>query len=38
VITRDVEADALALERGTQVEKSGWAAKFRALKRAAKSR
>ncbi len=38
VITRDVEADALALERAAQVEKPGWAAKFRALKRSAKSK
>jgi len=29
VITRDVPADALALERGTQVEKAGWATRFR---------
>ncbi|MDP3368263.1 MAG: bifunctional UDP-N-acetylglucosamine diphosphorylase/glucosamine-1-phosphate N-acetyltransferase GlmU, partial [Brevundimonas sp.] len=32
VITRDVAPDALALGRGTQVEKSGWAAGFRATK------
>ena len=41
VITRDVPADALALERGTQIEKAGWAARFRqvmgAKKAAAKS-
>lgn len=29
VITRDVPADALVLERGTQLEKPGWAARFR---------
>ena len=29
VITRDVEADALALERSEQVVRSGWAARFR---------
>jgi bifunctional UDP-N-acetylglucosamine pyrophosphorylase/glucosamine-1-phosphate N-acetyltransferase len=32
VITRPVAADALALERGQQVEKPGWAARFRAAK------
>ena len=32
-ITRDVAADALALGRGTQVEKPGWAAAFRNRKR-----
>jgi bifunctional UDP-N-acetylglucosamine pyrophosphorylase / glucosamine-1-phosphate N-acetyltransferase len=32
-ITRDVAADALALGRGRQVEKPGWAAAFRARKR-----
>jgi bifunctional UDP-N-acetylglucosamine pyrophosphorylase / glucosamine-1-phosphate N-acetyltransferase len=32
VITRDVAADALALERSPQVEKPGWAAAFRARK------
>jgi bifunctional UDP-N-acetylglucosamine pyrophosphorylase/glucosamine-1-phosphate N-acetyltransferase len=31
VITKDVSADALALERATQEERPGWAAKFRAL-------
>jgi bifunctional UDP-N-acetylglucosamine pyrophosphorylase/glucosamine-1-phosphate N-acetyltransferase len=36
VITRDVAPDALALARAPQVEKPGWAAAFRALKRAAK--
>jgi bifunctional UDP-N-acetylglucosamine pyrophosphorylase/glucosamine-1-phosphate N-acetyltransferase len=29
VITRDVEADALALERATQEARPGWAARFR---------
>ena len=29
VITKDVAADALALARGQQVEKPGWAARFR---------
>ena len=37
VITGDVPADALALARGQQVVKPGWAAKFRRLKRAAKA-
>jgi bifunctional UDP-N-acetylglucosamine pyrophosphorylase / glucosamine-1-phosphate N-acetyltransferase len=32
VITQDVEPDALALGRGRQVQKSGWAAEFRAEK------
>ncbi len=32
VITRDVAADALGLERSQQVEKTGWAARFRAAK------
>jgi len=36
VITRDVAADALAVARGAQVEKAGWAARFRAEKQAAK--
>jgi bifunctional UDP-N-acetylglucosamine pyrophosphorylase/glucosamine-1-phosphate N-acetyltransferase len=39
VITRDVAADALAVARGTQEAKPGWAAKFRAVmiaKKAAK--
>ena len=31
VITRDVAADALALERGQQSLREGWAAKFRAM-------
>jgi bifunctional UDP-N-acetylglucosamine pyrophosphorylase/glucosamine-1-phosphate N-acetyltransferase len=34
VITDDVPADALALARGTQVAKPGWAARFRERKRA----
>jgi bifunctional UDP-N-acetylglucosamine pyrophosphorylase/glucosamine-1-phosphate N-acetyltransferase len=38
VITRDVAGDALALARGPQVEKPGWAAKFRAMKLAAKAK
>ncbi|MDB5416777.1 MAG: glmU, partial [Phenylobacterium sp.] len=32
VITRDVAPDALALERGVQTEKPGWAARFRKRK------
>ncbi len=36
-ITRDVAADALALGRGTQVEKPGWAAAFRDRKRREKA-
>lgn len=36
VITRDVAPDALALERGIQTEKPGWAARFRAMKIARK--
>jgi bifunctional UDP-N-acetylglucosamine pyrophosphorylase/glucosamine-1-phosphate N-acetyltransferase len=32
VITADVEADALAIARGTQMQKRGWAAAFRASK------
>ena len=32
VITKDVSADALAVARGAQVEKTGWAAAFRARK------
>lgn len=31
VITKNVSADALALERSTQVERPGWAAKFRTM-------
>jgi bifunctional UDP-N-acetylglucosamine pyrophosphorylase/glucosamine-1-phosphate N-acetyltransferase len=38
VITADVSPDALALERGPQVEKPGWAAAFRARKIAARAR
>ena len=37
VITQDVAADALALERGTQVEKLGWAARFRQVMGAKKA-
>jgi bifunctional UDP-N-acetylglucosamine pyrophosphorylase/glucosamine-1-phosphate N-acetyltransferase len=37
VVTRNVSADALALERSAQVEKPGWAARFRALKIASKA-
>jgi bifunctional UDP-N-acetylglucosamine pyrophosphorylase/glucosamine-1-phosphate N-acetyltransferase len=33
VITRDVAADALAIARGTQVEKAGWAKAFRERKK-----
>ena len=33
VITEDVSPDALALARGRQVEKPGWAARFRELKK-----
>ncbi|MFA7264585.1 MAG: bifunctional UDP-N-acetylglucosamine diphosphorylase/glucosamine-1-phosphate N-acetyltransferase GlmU [Caulobacter sp.] len=36
VITKDVAPDALALERGVQTEKPGWAARFRAMKLARK--
>ncbi|HEX4179375.1 MAG TPA: bifunctional UDP-N-acetylglucosamine diphosphorylase/glucosamine-1-phosphate N-acetyltransferase GlmU [Caulobacteraceae bacterium] len=36
VITRDVAPDALALGRGRQTEKPGWAAAFRAMKIAAR--
>ena len=38
VITRDVAADALALERAEQEERPGWAAKFRALMQKRKAR
>jgi bifunctional UDP-N-acetylglucosamine pyrophosphorylase/glucosamine-1-phosphate N-acetyltransferase len=31
VISKDVEPDALALERSTQESRPGWAARFRAL-------
>jgi bifunctional UDP-N-acetylglucosamine pyrophosphorylase/glucosamine-1-phosphate N-acetyltransferase len=37
VITDDVPADALALARGQQVVKAGWAARFRERKRAEKA-
>jgi bifunctional UDP-N-acetylglucosamine pyrophosphorylase/glucosamine-1-phosphate N-acetyltransferase len=36
VITRDVPADALGLERAEQKEKQGWAAKFRSRRKAEK--
>jgi bifunctional UDP-N-acetylglucosamine pyrophosphorylase/glucosamine-1-phosphate N-acetyltransferase len=36
VITRDVEADALSVARGSQTDKPGWAAKFRAAREAFK--
>jgi len=36
VIVRDVAPDALAVARGAQVEKPGWAARFRAIKLAAR--
>jgi bifunctional UDP-N-acetylglucosamine pyrophosphorylase/glucosamine-1-phosphate N-acetyltransferase len=36
VITKDVPADALVLERNEQMEKPGWAARFRAMKAAKK--
>lgn len=32
VITRDVEADALAIGRGVQVDRAGWAMQFRTIK------
>jgi bifunctional UDP-N-acetylglucosamine pyrophosphorylase/glucosamine-1-phosphate N-acetyltransferase len=38
VITKDVAPDALGLARGPQVEKPGWAARFRAMKLAAKAK
>jgi len=38
VITKDVPADALAIGRGRQVDKPGWAADFRAAKKKAKSK
>lgn len=37
VITQDVQAGALAVARGAQAETAGWAAKFRARKKAEKS-
>jgi len=36
VITKDVPADALAVARGTQIERRGWAAAFRASKQGKK--
>jgi bifunctional UDP-N-acetylglucosamine pyrophosphorylase/glucosamine-1-phosphate N-acetyltransferase len=36
VITKSVDADALGLERSVQLEKPGWAARFRAMKLARK--
>ena len=38
VITQDVPADALALGRGRQAIKEGWAAEFRKKAKAAKHR
>lgn len=38
VITRDVAPDALALERSPQIEKPGWAARFRAERQALKDK
>jgi bifunctional UDP-N-acetylglucosamine pyrophosphorylase/glucosamine-1-phosphate N-acetyltransferase len=38
VITHDVSPDALALARGRQVEKPGWAEQFRLMKRKQKAR
>ncbi len=38
VITRDVASDALAITRPTQVEKAGWAARFRAMMKARKDK
>jgi bifunctional UDP-N-acetylglucosamine pyrophosphorylase/glucosamine-1-phosphate N-acetyltransferase len=38
VITKDVAADALALERAPQTEKPGWAARFRQMKLGRKSK
>ena len=38
VITRGVPDDALSLERSAQVDKPGWAARFRAMKLAARGR
>jgi bifunctional UDP-N-acetylglucosamine pyrophosphorylase/glucosamine-1-phosphate N-acetyltransferase len=37
VITKDVAADALAVERGSQIERAGWAARFREKKQAART-
>jgi bifunctional UDP-N-acetylglucosamine pyrophosphorylase / glucosamine-1-phosphate N-acetyltransferase len=38
VISRNVEPDALAIARGTQEQRPGWAAKFRALMLSRKKR
>jgi bifunctional UDP-N-acetylglucosamine pyrophosphorylase/glucosamine-1-phosphate N-acetyltransferase len=38
VVTKDVPADALSLERAEQVTKEGWAARFRAAKAARKTK
>ncbi len=38
VITKDVAPDALAVERSAQVEKPGWAARFRAMMKARKEK
>ncbi len=38
VITKDVPDNALALERGTQTIREGWAARFRALRQAVKAK
>ena len=38
VVTEDVSADALAIARGRQVEKPGWAARFRQMKAARKKK
>lgn len=38
VITRDVADGALALGRGVQSDKPGWATRFRAMKAAQKAR
>jgi bifunctional UDP-N-acetylglucosamine pyrophosphorylase/glucosamine-1-phosphate N-acetyltransferase len=38
VITKDVPPDALVLERGEQIEKPGWAARFRETKHAKKAK
>ena len=38
MITRDVPDDALAVERGEQTVRTGWAKRFREANRAARSR
>ena len=38
VVTRDVSADALAVARGRQMEKAGWASAFRVVQKARKER